>query len=296
MKIANRNASAVERALAAREQRDAPHPLATRARLDLDPGRERVAGLGGHQPALAAGEQLADQALELGGHVPVGGLERGHDLGLDPLDHLEQVSARPADVVQLAVQEVVALLQRLELAPGEQVHPPEQGEPPLDELGRALEPGNGVVLGQLGDRVVRLALVTLSQHALGVPDPAFEVAARAILVLVRLAEPLELGRGLSPQPVQLRLLVGRRALGGRRGRPCGDPRLQRRLGGGQPMLRLGAGARRLVGPGAQRVGILRRQRVALGADGRQPRLDPVALAAERFHGDPGLDRGLWRPR
>src|SRR4029450_13638741 len=63
-----------------------------------------------------------------------------------------------------------------------------------------------------------------------------EIAARAVLVLVRLAEPLELGRGLPPQPVHLRLLVGGRALGGRGGRPGGGPRLPRRLRGGRARL------------------------------------------------------------
>ena len=285
-----------ERPLAAREQRDALHALATRARLDLDPGRERVAGLGGDQPALAAGEQLADQALELGSYVPVGGLERRHDLGLDPLDHLEQIPARAAHVVELAVQEVVALLQRLELAAGEQVHPTEEGEPPLDQLGLALEPGDGVVLGQFGHRVLRLALVALAQDALGVADPALEVAARAVLVLVGLAEPLELGGRLPPQTVHLRLLVRGRPLGGRRGRPRGRPGLEGRLGGGEPLLRVGSGARRLLGLGAERVRVLPCEGVALGAQGRQLRLDPVALAPERLHGDAGLDRRLGHPR
>ena len=66
----------------------------------------------------------------------------------------EQVPARPAHVVELAVQEVVSLLSASNSPPASRFTRPSRAEPPLDELGLALEPGHGVVLGQLGHRVL----------------------------------------------------------------------------------------------------------------------------------------------
>src|SRR6266568_6251314 len=62
-----------QRPLPAGQQRQPLDLLARRARLDLDAGGEHVVGFGQHQVALAAGEQAAEQVLELAGGVGVGG-------------------------------------------------------------------------------------------------------------------------------------------------------------------------------------------------------------------------------
>ena len=92
MKIATSRATAVERALAAGEQREPLDLLARRAGLDLDAGREHVAGVGEDQPALAAGEQPGEDPLELRRGVVEGLGEDLLDALVDLLDDVEQVA------------------------------------------------------------------------------------------------------------------------------------------------------------------------------------------------------------
>ena len=155
MKIANRNAIAVSD----RSPPESNEMPRTRLRPGLAsisiPRRERIGRVGEHEPSLPAGEQLGDQPLELLGHVAERRGERLGDLAVDLGDDLEQVATSLAHVVELTLHEVVALLERLELAGREQVHPAEQGEAALHELLALLDRLDGVVLGQGRDAARR---------------------------------------------------------------------------------------------------------------------------------------------
>src|SRR6266511_46549 len=151
-------------ALAARQQRQASDPLARRAGLDLDPARQQVLRVGEQQAAVAAGEQQPEGPLELAGHV----LERLAEHLADPLvdgpDDLEQVAAALLEVLELAGQEGVALLQRPELLEGERVQATVQRGGDTAQLRRRLaarvgfgELGSpGLVRQVLGERLVRV--------------------------------------------------------------------------------------------------------------------------------------------
>src|SRR4030095_4874635 len=115
-------------ALAARAQGEAAGALAGRAGLDLDAAGQQVVGLGEDEAALAAGEQQPEGALELLGHVLEGLAEDLTDAVVDRPDDLEEVAAALLQVLELAGQEGVALLQGLELLEGERVDPAEQGQ------------------------------------------------------------------------------------------------------------------------------------------------------------------------
>ena len=107
----------------------------------------------------------------------------------------------------------MTLLQRLELTGGEQVHPSEQGQAPLHQLRTLLEGLDGVVVGELGDERIGVGLVTLADQALGVADAPLDVAAGAVVVLVGLAQPFELGGGIAPRLVDTGLTLGDLAFG-----------------------------------------------------------------------------------
>ncbi len=115
MKIATRNAIAVSDRSPPDKQREPLHLLARRPGLELDPGRKHVVRLGEDQLALAAGENAAEDLLEL----PRGVGERvGKHLlhpVVDLLDHREQVTAGLAEILELGDQERVPLFERGEL-------------------------------------------------------------------------------------------------------------------------------------------------------------------------------------
>src|SRR5207302_7646574 len=102
-----------------RQETDPPDALAARARLDLDPTRERRGRVGQNQVPLTPREELCDEPLELGRHVLVCGRERLGDLVVHLRDDLKEVTPCLPDVFQLPRHEVVALLESLQLAGGE---------------------------------------------------------------------------------------------------------------------------------------------------------------------------------
>src|SRR3954454_16867254 len=110
-----------QRPLPAGQQGEPLDLLTGRPGLDLDAGGEHVVGLGEDQVALAAGEQAAEEVLELARGVGVG---RGEHL-LHPvvhlLDHGQQVPPGLAEVVELGGQERVPFGQRLVLLQGQRV-------------------------------------------------------------------------------------------------------------------------------------------------------------------------------
>ena len=91
------------------------------------------------------GNRVVEEGLEVRGHVGVGGGEHVADLVVDGLDDLAQLPARLLHVLQLALQELVALLELLELLEGERVDRPHQAQVPLQLAGPA---GGRVPLGQ----------------------------------------------------------------------------------------------------------------------------------------------------
>ena len=68
------------------------------------------------KPAAAAREQHREQLGEVAGDVGERRLEDRHDLFVDRLDHARQLAARVLHVVELLLQELVALDERLVLA------------------------------------------------------------------------------------------------------------------------------------------------------------------------------------
>ena len=131
MKIDDQQGHGHQGPLATGEQREPLDLLARRPRLDVEPGGEHVVRVGEDQPTLAAGEQPAEDPLELDRDIVVG-------LGEDPLDPLVDLAD---DVEQVALdrlrssswvgEERVPLLQRGELLQRQRVDPPERREPPL---------------------------------------------------------------------------------------------------------------------------------------------------------------------
>ena len=117
-----------EAALAAGEQRQLLDVLAAGLGLDLDAGLEQVVGLGEHEPSRAAREEVAEQGGEVIGDVGVGGGEHRLDLVIDGLDHPRQLAPCRAHVLELLVEEGVALLQLGELLERERVDRTEQAQ------------------------------------------------------------------------------------------------------------------------------------------------------------------------
>src|SRR5690606_39614490 len=91
-------------------------------------GREHVVGVGEQQPALAAGEQPAEDALELARGVGERLGEDGLDALVDLADDLLEVGARLLEVGELLGEEQVPLLERGVLLQRERVYPAELGE------------------------------------------------------------------------------------------------------------------------------------------------------------------------
>ncbi len=148
-----------QRLLAAGEKRQRRRLLAGRLRQDFEAGFERVVALDELQLGVAAAEQLGEQMLE----VLVDDLERGQQpfarLGVETVDALAQALDRLDQVVALAGELVVLLLDLAQLFFGAQV----DGAEPLalapDAIERGLDIGNfgqrlvGLDLGEFGNRV-----------------------------------------------------------------------------------------------------------------------------------------------
>ena len=108
---------------------------------------EQVLGVGELEPALATREERGEQRLEVGGHVGEGGGEDADDLGVDGPDHLGQLAAALLHVVELLLEELVALLERLVLLEGQRV---DRAHDPQLALELA-DAGGGVgAVGELG--------------------------------------------------------------------------------------------------------------------------------------------------
>src|SRR5690606_37618191 len=75
-----------ERPFTAREQGQPLDLLARWARLDLDTGVEHVVGIGEDEAALTAGEEHAEDLLELPGRIFIRGGEYFEDSLIDVLD------------------------------------------------------------------------------------------------------------------------------------------------------------------------------------------------------------------
>ena len=71
----------------------------------------------------------------------------------------------------------MSLLHRSELADGEEVDPAQQSETPLHQLLSLRDTLRGVVITQLGQRLSRFHPEALTEHPLGIRDPALDVAA-----------------------------------------------------------------------------------------------------------------------
>ena len=134
MKIANRNAIAVSE----RSPPESSEMRFTRLRPGLAsisiPEPSGFAGSVRTRRPSPPGNSSATSRSNCGRHVGEARRERLRDLAVDLRDDLEEVAAGLPHVVELALHEVVPFLDGLELAGGEQVHPPEEREPALDEL------------------------------------------------------------------------------------------------------------------------------------------------------------------
>src|SRR5215470_12993944 len=161
------------RALAAGQQGQPLDLLARGPRLEVDPGRQHVVGLGQDQLALAAGEQAPEDLLELPGGV----LEGGREHLLDPVVHLlddgQQVAAGLLEVLELRGEERVPFLQGRVRLQGQRVHLAELVELALRRGGPPLLLGPDV--GDGGTRriaaVRRCSLLTAGGRHLGVGRP-----------------------------------------------------------------------------------------------------------------------------
>src|SRR5439155_21905981 len=87
-----------------------------------------------------------------------------------------------------------------------------------------------VLLGEARERLLRVKLVTLAAQPLGVLDPPGQLAPEPVLLLVRLAERVELRGGPPPRAVRLRLRIRGRAI-------VGDGLVTGRDGLREPVLR-----------------------------------------------------------
>src|SRR5207249_6536038 len=123
-----------ERALAARQLRQAADPLARRSRVDVD------AGLLGILARAQRGLPAVEQALKEEAELAVDGLERRAELLGDRSRELvgerAQIAHRALEIRLLCREEAVALADLAELGRGERVHRLERDEPAAQSLQR----------------------------------------------------------------------------------------------------------------------------------------------------------------
>ena len=111
-----------ERALATRQQRELLHVLARGLGLDLDAGVEQVVGLGEAQPALAARGRASRRGAR--SSAPTSAKAEANTLTISASTALMTLASSRRErlhVLELALEELVALLQRLVLLEGERV-------------------------------------------------------------------------------------------------------------------------------------------------------------------------------
>ena len=201
-------------ALATGQQRQLLDVLAARLGLDLDARVEQVVGRREHELAGAAGEQRGEQLREVAADVGERGREHVLDLLVDGLDHAGQVAAGGAHVLELLLEERVALLELVELLERERVDRAEQAQLAI-ELADAAGGGRALrelgLLGGLGDggfdvevATQRLDRVLEPQLGLGLLDLGAmravpRLVERPLRLVPRLAGGVEPGRS-APAP------------------------------------------------------------------------------------------------
>jgi len=109
-------------------KRELLHVLAARLGLDLDTRVQEIVGIGELQPAGSTREKTCEQLAEVTADVGKRTREHRLDLGVDRCDHSHQFAACAANVFQLLLEELVALLQFIELLESERIDRPHQSE------------------------------------------------------------------------------------------------------------------------------------------------------------------------
>ena len=109
---------------AARKQRDALQFFARRPGDDLDAAAQHVLLIDQYEVGLAPLEHLGEQRAKVVPNLLEGGPEHIRGLGVDLLDHLEQLLFGFDEVVMLCGQKLVPLLGFLVLLDGDEVHRP----------------------------------------------------------------------------------------------------------------------------------------------------------------------------
>ncbi len=92
----------------------------------------------------------------------------------------------------------MSFLHGSELADRQQVDPAQEPEAPLHQFLPLPDPLDRFVIAELREGLCWLHPEAFEEHPLGVRDPTLDVAPRAIVLLVLLAQPVELHGGLSP--------------------------------------------------------------------------------------------------
>ena len=111
-----------EGALAAGQQGDVLQLLAWRLGVELDAGFEQGFGVGELELGAPAAEQAPEHALELAADIGERLLEQGARLGMDLFGDLAEIARSGLQIVELAAQELVALVHLAKLLRGHQVH------------------------------------------------------------------------------------------------------------------------------------------------------------------------------
>ena len=127
-----------QRALATRQQGQAPHVAAGRTDLDLDPGVEQVLGVGQGEPAGASREERGHQGGEVLVDVGEGRVEDVHDLLVEGPDDVVELSTGGAHVLDLGLEEPVPLAELGELLEGQRVDRAQRGQLALELPMRAV--------------------------------------------------------------------------------------------------------------------------------------------------------------
>src|SRR4249920_907520 len=110
------------------QQRKALDLLPRRPRLDVNSGRQPVAGLGQDQPTFTAREESREHALERCRDIGIGLGEDPLDSVVDLDDDVEEVPPSLPQILQLLGEEPVSLLKRVELLQRKRVDPTQQAQ------------------------------------------------------------------------------------------------------------------------------------------------------------------------
>src|SRR5918994_4440655 len=117
-----------EAAFAAREQRELLDVLSARLGLDLDTGVQQVFGCREHEFAGTTWKQRREQLGEVADDVGEGSREHVLDLLVRGLYHAGEVAARRAHVLEMLLEECVALLELVELLQRQRADRPQETE------------------------------------------------------------------------------------------------------------------------------------------------------------------------